>query len=88
MFAHHLPILDEIESYVNRMKLRSIRIDGKVSHERRHQQVQQFQEDPNVKVAILSLTAAGVGLTLTATSNIIFAEVSREDKLPFLGLLS
>ena len=36
-----------------------------------------FQEDPDVKIALLALTAAGTGLTLTATSNIIFAEVKK-----------
>ena len=54
-----------------------IRIDGSTSpHHRfifsvpiltfRHDLVQNFQTDPSCKVALLSITAAGVGLTLTA----------------------
>lgn len=41
----------------------------------RFERVQMFQNDPTVRVAILSLAAASTGLTLTASSNIIFAEV-------------
>ena len=57
------------------MKLQYIRIDGKVEVNKRYKNVKSFQEDENVKVAILSLTAAGTGLNLTAASTVIFAEV-------------
>ena len=52
-----------------------VRIDGKTSQERRPEIVRQFQEDPTIRVAVLSLTACGVGLTLTAASHVIFAEL-------------
>ena len=32
-----------------------------------------FQDEPEIKVALLSITAAGVGLTLTAASTVVFA---------------
>lgn len=41
----------------------------------RHTRVTAFQTDTSIRVAILSLSAASTGLTLTASSNIIFAEV-------------
>jgi len=41
----------------------------------RHSRVKSFQEDAMIKIAILSITSAGEGITLTAASNIIFAEV-------------
>lgn len=34
-----------------------------------------FQEDSNIKVALLSVTAMGTGFTLTAASTVIFAEL-------------
>ena len=35
-----------------------------------------MQEDPSTRVAVLSIKAAGAGLTLTAASTVIFGELS------------
>lgn len=32
-----------------------------------------FQDNPSITAAILSITAAGVGLTMTAASTVVFA---------------
>ncbi len=50
-----------------------VRIDGEVSPAQRHEAVARFQAAPtrgsqSARVALLSLHAAGVGLTLTAAS--------------------
>jgi SWI/SNF-related matrix-associated actin-dependent regulator 1 of chromatin subfamily A len=37
--------------------------------------VKNFQEDEKIVIALLSITAAGVGLTLTASSTIVFTEL-------------
>lgn len=52
-----------------------MRIDGNVSKQVRHENVTNFQEDQSIKVALLSITAAGVGLTLTAASTVVFAQL-------------
>ena len=55
---------------------RFIRIDGGVTSELRMQSVRQFQTDPDTKIALLSIMAAGTGLTFTAGSHVVFAELN------------
>ncbi|OGE16306.1 hypothetical protein A2495_03520 [Candidatus Curtissbacteria bacterium RIFOXYC12_FULL_41_11] len=76
IFAHHIDVLDGIEQEIRKMKLQYIRIDGTISPNKRYEQVKLFQENEDIKVAILSLTAAGTGLNFTAASNVVFAEVT------------
>ncbi|KRW98986.1 P-loop containing nucleoside triphosphate hydrolase [Pseudocohnilembus persalinus] len=75
IFAHHKTMLDAIQEFAKKKKVDHIRIDGSTEVQRRQQMVDQFQHQAKTKLAILSITAAGVGLTLTASSNIIFAEM-------------
>ncbi|KAG7353456.1 helicase [Nitzschia inconspicua] len=77
IFAHHKAVLDAIENTVAK-ELKGgghIRIDGTVSSQERALRVKKFQTCGGVKVGILSMTAAGVGLTLTAASTVMFAEL-------------
>lgn len=55
---------------------RFIRIDGKTPPSDRSRLVNLFQDDDSVRVAILSIRAAGVGLTLTAASTVVFGEMT------------
>lgn len=48
---------------------------GEDSMEVRHAQVQRFQTDPECRLIVCSLKAAGVGLTMTAASDVAFAEL-------------
>jgi len=52
-----------------------VRIDGSVNELRRKAAVDAFQTDPAVRAALLSIQAAGVGLTLTAATVVIFVEL-------------
>jgi len=52
----------------------TVHILGEDSSEKREQAVRQFQENPNVKFAVCSLKAAGVGITLTAASDVLMVE--------------
>jgi superfamily II DNA or RNA helicase len=76
VFAHHLEMLDAIEQQVVKEKAKFIRIDGSTSQDRRHKGVQVFQENKECQVAILSILAAGQGITLTAASTVIMAEMT------------
>ena len=76
IFAHHKTVIDEIQKYLQQKKIGHVRIDGKVSQEARHERVKAFQEDSKVRCAVLSIMAASQGLTLTAASTIVFAELT------------
>lgn len=77
VFAHHKAVMDVLELAVSKhlKGVGHIRIDGNVSSNERAKLVRKFQTSPEVRVGLLSMTAAGVGLTLTAASNVMFAEL-------------
>eukprot|EP00887_Chlorella_sp_A99_P006963 scaffold2.g6963.t1 len=78
VFAHHKETLDALQYQVFPAVgggRRCVRIDGQVTPERRKAAVDAFQGDRGVAAALLSITAAGVGLTLTAASAVVFVEL-------------
>uniref|UniRef100_A0ACB8G2F4 Uncharacterized protein n=1 Tax=Sphaerodactylus townsendi TaxID=933632 RepID=A0ACB8G2F4_9SAUR len=75
VFAHHLSMLQACTEAVIESKARYIRIDGSVPSAERISLVNQFQKDPDTRVAILSIQAAGQGLTFTAATHVVFAEL-------------
>ncbi|XP_031285771.1 SWI/SNF-related matrix-associated actin-dependent regulator of chromatin subfamily A-like protein 1 isoform X2 [Pistacia vera] len=76
IFAHHLSMLDSIHNFLLKKKVRCIRIDGSTPAASRLALVTDFQDKDDIKAAVLSIKAGGVGLTLTAASTVIFAELS------------
>ena len=80
IFAHHISVLDEIVKRVGLSNSkgsskRFIRIDGSTSPKERQAQIVAFQTDPSIRIAVLGITAAGVAVTLTASSTVWFAEL-------------
>jgi SWI/SNF-related matrix-associated actin-dependent regulator 1 of chromatin subfamily A len=80
IFAHHLEVLDEISGGAGLSNAKDsitkfIRIDGSTSPKSRQEQILQFQTDPKIRIAMLGITAAGVAVTLTASSTVWFAEL-------------
>ncbi|KAG2726666.1 hypothetical protein I3760_01G124400 [Carya illinoinensis] len=76
IFAHHQPMIDSIHQFLLKKKVGCIRIDGSTPPASRQALVTDFQEKEATKAAVLSIRAGGVGLTLTAASTVIFAELS------------
>ncbi|KAK9934160.1 hypothetical protein M0R45_021313 [Rubus argutus] len=76
VFAHHQSMIDAIYQFLLKKKVGCIRIDGSIPTVERQAYVTEFQEKDSVKAAVLSIKAGGVGLTLTAASTVIFAELS------------
>ena len=73
VFYHHSDVADIFEAHFG--NVRTIRIDGDTPVPKRQVLVDKFQNDPTVDIALLSIKAAGVGLTLTAANIVLFAEL-------------
>jgi len=72
LFAHHKDVVSAIaEAFGNE----AVILVGDTPQQARQAAVDAFQNDTSVKLFIGSLTAAGVGITLTAASHVIFAEL-------------
>tara|TARA_B100000700_G_scaffold267699_1_gene307851 strand:- start:129055 stop:130983 length:1929 start_codon:yes stop_codon:yes gene_type:complete len=84
IFGHHSSFLDSIQEQIDTInskkgkkakKIGYMRIDGKTSKEKRFKNQEDFQNNPDCNVAILSINAANSGLTLTAANVLIMGEL-------------
>lgn len=75
IFGHHEDFLNSLQDEVEKLKLGFIRIDGKTNKDKRFKYQEEFQENPDCKIALLSIGAANSGLTLTSSSIVIMGEL-------------
>ncbi|XP_066137047.1 SWI/SNF-related matrix-associated actin-dependent regulator of chromatin subfamily A-like protein 1 isoform X4 [Saccopteryx bilineata] len=75
VFAHHKVVLDAITNELERKQVQHIRIDGSTPSADRERLCQQFQLCERHAVAVLSITAANMGLTFSAADLVVFAEL-------------
>ncbi|NXQ97357.1 SMAL1 protein, partial [Sagittarius serpentarius] len=75
VFAHHKIMLDAIVAELEKKHVEYIRIDGSTPSAERQSLCQKFQFSEKQVVAVLSLTAANMGLTLSAADLVVFAEL-------------
>jgi hypothetical protein len=78
-FAKHIDVMDAAEQTFARKGVRFSSIRGDQTPTARQANIDAFVNDPDVAVAVCSLTAAGVGLNLQVASNIVLAELSWTD---------
>lgn len=71
VFAHHHDVVHALADAFPGAAI----VTGETAVAKRQVEVDRFQTDPNCRVFIGSIQAAGVGLTLTAASHVIFAEL-------------
>jgi SNF2 family DNA or RNA helicase len=78
-FAKHVDVMDAAEEIFARQGVRFSSIRGDQTPTARQKNIDAFVTDPEVAIAVCSLTAAGVGLNLQVASNIVLAELSWTD---------
>jgi SWI/SNF-related matrix-associated actin-dependent regulator 1 of chromatin subfamily A len=72
VFAHHRDVISALaEPFGDAV----VTLTGEHTLEQRQSNVDRFQDDPDCALFIGSITAAGLGLTLTAASHVMFAEL-------------
>jgi len=72
VFAIHKELINDL---MKEFGDQAVRVDGSVSGKDREKAVEQFQNNDNVRLFIGNIQAAGVGLTLTASSSVAFLEL-------------
>ena len=72
LFAHHRAVVEELALAFGEG---AVKLMGGQSLAERQAAVDRFQQDPECLVFVGSITAAGFGLTLTAASHVVFAEL-------------
>lgn len=75
IFAHHTDVVAAIMAGCQERGWNPVRVTGQDSMEARQKAVDRFQVDPNCFVFVGNIKAAGVGLTLTAASDVAFFEL-------------
>ncbi|XP_038124099.1 SWI/SNF-related matrix-associated actin-dependent regulator of chromatin subfamily A-like protein 1 [Cyprinodon tularosa] len=96
VFAHHKLVLDHISAELLKKNVSFIRIDGGTPSAERQHLCEKFQYSSKSCVAVLSITAANMGLTLHSADLVIFAElfwnpgvlIQAEDRVHRIGQTS
>lgn len=73
VFAVHHKVIDTLAQELRMYN--PVVLDGRTPVDKRQALVDKFQNDPTCKVFIGNIKAAGVGITLTASSNVVFVEL-------------
>ena len=78
-FAKHVDVMDLAGDTFARRGIRYSEIRGDQTPKAREAAIKAFQEDPEVQIIVCSLMAAGVGINLQVSSNVVLAELSWTD---------
>lgn len=72
IYTTHTKTLDILENHFEEI---NVRLDGSTPTQKRQQIVKEFQTNDKIKLFIGNIKAAGIGITLTASSNTCFLEL-------------
>ncbi|KAI0183396.1 SNF2 family N-terminal domain-containing protein [Xylaria flabelliformis] len=74
IFSQWTSFLDIIEALLVEKKIKSVRLEGKMNIKQRDEAVGKLNNDPETRVMLASLHAAGVGVNLTAADTVILTD--------------
>ena len=75
VFAHHRDVVEEIATELWHAGMKPVQHHGGMTGSQKQSSVDAFQNDPSCRVFVGNIASAGVGITLTAASHVIFAEL-------------
>jgi hypothetical protein len=75
-FAKHIDVMDAASELFGSRGIGFSSIRGDQTSVVRQRNIDAFTSDPDISIAVCSLTAAGVGLNLQVASNVVLAELS------------
>ncbi len=73
VFAHHRDVIDRLEAELS--AFHPVTLTGRDNITQRQQAIDRFQYNPDTRVFIGNIQAAGIGITLTAAHVVVFAEL-------------
>ena len=73
-FAQHMHMLDAVEQFLRARSVALFRIDGSTPRDERTRGIDAFQRG-ELRAGLLSIEAAGVGITLTRATLVLFGEL-------------
>ncbi|KAI0419289.1 hypothetical protein F5X98DRAFT_335720 [Xylaria grammica] len=74
IFSQWTSFLDIIEPLLGEKKIKCARLEGKMNIKKRDEAVERLNSDPETRVMLASLHAAGVGVNLTAADTVILTD--------------
>lgn len=66
--------LHEIGDEIRRLFPKAVSVNGRMTMDEKQKAIDSFQKDANVQLIVCNIKAAGVGITLTASSRVAFIE--------------
>lgn len=72
VFATHKKTINLLMDHFNKI---AVKLDGSTPADQRQIVVEQFQNDEKIRLFVGNIKAAGIGITLTAASNVCFLEL-------------
>ncbi|GMN54237.1 hypothetical protein TIFTF001_023365 [Ficus carica] len=81
VFAHHHKVLNRVQEFICEKGIGFVRIDGTTLARDRQSAVLSFRTSTEVKIAIIGITAGGVGLDFSSAQHVVFLELPQSPSL-------